>query len=59
VIVLNRFGDRLPLFPPRNAFFHWFLSFIAPLEFALFRSRVRERTRDRYRLQGRYCICLI
>ena len=31
---LNRFGDRLPLFPPRRAFFHWFLPFIAPLEFA-------------------------
>ena len=27
-------GDRLPLFPPRMAFFHWFLPFIAPLEFA-------------------------
>ena len=26
--------DRLPLSPPRNAFFHWFLPFIAPLEFA-------------------------
>ena len=35
---LNRFGDWLPLFPPRMAFYHWFLSFIAPLEFALFRS---------------------
>ena len=31
-------GDRLPLLPPHMAFFHWFLPFIAPLEFALFRS---------------------
>ena len=35
---LNRFGDRLPLFPPRMAFFHCFSPFIvplvAPLEFA-------------------------
>ena len=35
---LTRFGDRPPLFPPRTAFFHWFLRFITPLEFALFRS---------------------
>ena len=27
-------GDRLPLFPPRMAFYHWFLPFIVPLEFA-------------------------
>ena len=32
---LNRFGDRLPLFPSRMAFFHWFLPFVTPLEFAL------------------------
>ena len=25
-------GDRLPLFPPRMAFFHWFLPFITPLD---------------------------
>ena len=27
-------GDRLPLLPPRMAFFHWFLPFIVPLVFA-------------------------
>jgi len=27
-------GDRLPLFPPRMAFYSWFLPFIVPLEFA-------------------------
>lgn len=31
---LTRFGDRLPLFPPRMAFYSWFLPFIVPLEFA-------------------------
>ena len=30
----NPLGERLPLFPPRTAFFHWFLHFIVPLEFA-------------------------
>ena len=50
----NPLGDRLPLFPPRMAFFHWFLPFIAPLEFALFRSgygsivpRGRQRPQNR------------
>ena len=27
-------GDRLPPFPPRMAFYHWFLPFIVPLNFA-------------------------
>ena len=31
---LTRLGIGCRFFPPRMAFYHWFLPFIAPLEFA-------------------------
>ena len=34
----NPLGDRLPLFPPRMAFFHWFYSHSMYLLNLLFRS---------------------
>ena len=53
-------GDQLPLFPPRMAFYHWFLPFIAPLEFAFSvgygsivpRGRQRPQNRTSASLRG-------